>query len=54
MITSGGFTPDQAKWALFNSGNTGAEAAYEWLLCNLENPDVHKPFEIPMECSLNR
>ena len=47
MITSGGFTSDQAKWALFNTGMSGAEAAYEWLIMNIENPDIHKPFEVP-------
>ena len=38
-----GFSENQCKHALINTGNSGLEMAAGWLFENLDNPDILEP-----------
>lgn len=42
-----GFGADRCKRALYNTANSGAEAAANWLFEHMDDPGIDDPFEIP-------
>jgi len=42
-----GFPPEACKKAVINTGNCGAEAASEWLMSHMDDPDFAEPMAAP-------
>ena len=42
-----GFSTEACKKAVFNTKNAGVEAAMNWMMEHLEDPDLNQPFEHP-------
>lgn len=40
-----GFQPNAAKRAVISSGNTGSDAATNWIMLHLDDADLNDPFE---------
>jgi len=46
-LMSMGFSQDACKRACFKTNNASLEAATNWLMENLDSPDLNSPFELP-------
>jgi ubiquitin carboxyl-terminal hydrolase 5/13 len=42
-----GFPKPRCEKALYNTGNTDADTAMNWLFCHMEDPDIDEPLVIP-------
>ena len=47
LITGMGISLNAARRALYHTGNDNAELAVAWVYENIENPELHQPFEPP-------
>lgn len=48
LIVGMGISQNAARRALYHTGNDNAELAVAWVYENIENPELHLPFEPPM------
>ena len=48
LIVGMGISHNAARRALYHTGNDNAELAVAWVYENIENPELHLPFEPPM------
>lgn len=53
LIVGMGISENAAKRALFYTGNDNAELAVAWVFENIENPELHTPFEPPSMITLH-
>ena len=53
LIVGMGISENAAKRALFYTGNDNAELAVAWVFENIENPELHSPFEPPSMITLH-
>ena len=47
LVTGMGISLNAARRALYHTGNDNAELAVAWVYENIENPELHQPFEPP-------